>query len=111
MSITYKFAATTKTTKEEIIAAESQKIAVVADEPKEDSKDEQQITVSDYTAMVKRLLPIIKKAKQKGCLVAEYMGKKPEGGPLVKYTVCTVATIAKEEGIDKSEIQKIWDMV
>ena len=111
MATIYKFAATTKTTKEEIITAEAQKLAAAVVEEKPVEKDEQQITISDYTAFVQRLLPIVKKAKQKGGLVAEYLGKKPEGGPLIKYSTCNVATIAKEEGVDKSEIQKIWDMV
>lgn len=111
MSVTYKFAATTKTTKDEVIAAEVEKMVTLPDE-KEEVIEEQQITIAQYTEFVQRLLPKIKKAKQKNGLIAELVEDKraPGGGPLVKYTVCTVATIAKEEGVDKSEIQKIWDM-
>jgi len=110
MSVIYKFAATTKTTKEEIIESEQTKLADAVLEKEETLPTEQQITVANYTAWVAKLLPIIKKAKQKQGLVAKLLGKNSDGSLNIKYTTVNISTLAKEEGVDKSEIKKIWDM-
>lgn len=103
-----KFASGTSTKKSDIIDQEIKKMTPDNYiEPPADT--EEQMTLQAYRDLVARLLPEIKKAKQKGGLVAAFVNV--EGKIVLKYETVNVASIARREGLAKEEIQKIWDMV
>jgi hypothetical protein len=103
-----KFASGTATKKSDIIDQEIKKMTPDNYiEPPADT--EEQMTIQAYRDLVARLLPEIKKAKQKGGLVATAENVGGKTVPL--YKTVNVASIARREELSKEEIQKIWDMV
>lgn len=112
---TYKFSGATSKKPEDIIAQVKDELITAKNEKsKEEEKIiEETITIANYTEFLRRVMPKVIKAKKHEGLVPEFVqSRKEQGlGPIVKYVTCNIATIAQEEGVDKSEIQKIWDMV
>ena len=120
MGVTYKFSGATSKKPEDIIAEVKATLTEAPKEPKdpketiEDKPEEPTtITISNYTAFVTEVMQKVVKAKRHGGLLIEFVsnGTKDHPGPIFSHTVCNVSTLAKEFDVDKSEIQKIWDMV